>query len=388
MTTNRFIRLVDNLGNEPEIGVFGEVKVAQPNPQISEVFNIPLDTNKRFIVSGSPISMFNGSTLKIVSGDMVQTKTNLRYRTAQTVEVNLTAQFKGIFTGTNEKSYAGLYDDYDGVFFGYLGSDFVAGYRNTAMGADLIQIVIPFWNVDTLTRYRIRYGYLGVGNISFEVKIKNQWKEVFIFETDNALDARTHIGSPIVPMRMECNHADTSMYSGSWNASTYGLITSIRDAPYFTEGDRSITVNVGQSAPIVGFRSKTTFSGKPNKVSSKLAFAEFTTGSEGIYKIMFYAYPAGSITDGTWEDIDTYSVLETNKSVAAIPIGGKLIFSTTVSVGTAQKATNFSSSSLEFDRLGLIANPSDEFLIVKKCLVDTGDLDDTTSWNIAYLDLI
>ena len=386
--------ITDSLNNEVEVGLFGGLKVSTPTSQISLTFEHPLDEVVEVSTAttglGTVVSQFNRSLLNIATNGVgtaeLQTLTPLRYKTASTIETYFTAQFTGT-PGAGDIMQIGLYDSGDGVYIGYQGTDFVVGYRNTNVGADAVQVIdMSAYTLTNLYRYRIRFGYLGIGNISYEIMDGDKWVLLHTFKTDGTLTGRTHVGNPLLPMKAEVSSAsnDLQIKSGSWNAQTYGQMTQLQDKPFFSDGTRTVSVNAAEELPVVAFRSKTSFGGYTNKVLSQLLFTEFATGSEGLYKINLYVYPAGTIIDGIWTDIATdRSVLEQNDTTNYNIFTNK-VFSKTIAVSSS--GTGVGTADVDFSTLGIKALPGQEFLVTKECLV-AGLGDDITSWSIAYADL-
>lgn len=378
--------------NSGIVGGFGESKVAFMRPQISQLFSRPLDLQRDVYVGGTYQAQYNRSLLK-VSGDVsgtsfVQTKRNLRYITAQTIEFNFTAAWSKV-PSPADYALVGGYDSEDGVYVGYVGENFVVGYRNTNVGADVTAIVdvSNILTLGNLSRFRIRFGYLGVGNITYEAKLGNTWTVLHTFETDGTMFERTHIGVALLPMRAEVGSTDSSLYilSGSWGGGTYGPEDGFEKA-YFNDGTRLVNPSVGTQLPIVAYRSKANYGGYINRVRSQLIACQFATANEGIYRINFFAYPAGSILTGSWSDVDPYSVIEVNSTSTGVPVGGTKIFSTLLTVAGIG-AGNSSSTTYDFERLQLIASPTDEFLITLECVIDSGGTNTETLWSISYKDL-
>jgi hypothetical protein len=129
MSYIRSSTITDNLGNEAEVGLFGGLKTSTSNTQISLTFDHPI-SDRQLITTGSPAAQYNRSLLKVNgdTNDTVQSKKQLRYKTAQTIQTYFTAGFNGTYT--SGETYIGLFDQYDGVFLGYKDGDFVCGYRN------------------------------------------------------------------------------------------------------------------------------------------------------------------------------------------------------------------------------------------------------------------
>ena len=381
--------VTDSLGNQAEIGLFGGTKVSQANVQVSLVFNKPLNLSREVKISGDVTSMHNGSLLKVggaVGVSNIETIEVLRYKTAQTIETYFTSSWSRIaFNG--EEALIGLFDTNDGVYLGYKNFEFIVGYRHIDYGDITQAIDISAFDFTKIHRFRIKFGYLGVGNISFEVFVDSKWHLLHIFETDGNLTQRTHVRTAILPM--SCNVLSTEgtleLYSGSWNAQTYGIDSGQQEIPHFSQGTRVIDVNVGESLPLVAFRTVENFGGYINKVKSRLLTAEFATGSEGLYRINFLAYPAGSIATGTFVDLFVdESVMQINTDVTTIPLNGKIVYSITLAVPSS--GAGVFASSADFTKLGLKTIPGFEYLIVKECLM-TGGGNDITTWNIAYVDL-
>lgn len=404
------VSISDNSKSKVSVGLFGALVTTNPTTQISRVFSQPIDSDRGDTVTvtgtGAVSNQFNRSLLLLTTGGIgtasIQTKTVLRYKTAADIETYFTARFVGT-QSVNTSQYIGLFDDYDGVYLGYNGTDFVCGYRNVyANGitgvppvggqADTQQVVTLPNGIDPIAniyRYRIRFGYLGIGDILYEVKPEgsDDWLLLHRFNTDGSLTNRTHVGSPLLPMRAEVTSTDNevSIYSGSWNARTYSERQLIEDKPFFSSGVRVVSGSTTPQ-PITAFRNKTLdLSGNyPNKVISQMLSAQFATGSEGLYVIQVYKFAPGSITTGTFTSINTNSVLEENATFTTAASAGGLMWETPVAVPSS--GTGVANISIDFDRLSFFANPGDEFGIYKTEVIG-GAGNNETFWSIGYVDL-
>jgi len=384
----------DSTGNEVSVGLFGSLKTATPTTQISKTFDIPLDTELGVIVDttgvGTGVAQYERSLLKVQTNGngtaSVQTKMNLRYKTASTVETYFTASWHGITSGADE-AIIGLFDDPDGVYVGYKGTNFICAYRNTAQGADVEQVVdMSGYDLTKTFRFRIRFGFLGVGNITYEIFDGNEWVLLHRFKTDGTLSERTHVGRAILPIRAEVSSTLNDFYivSGSWSALTYDKTNNLQDRPIASVGSRTVSATA-LGAPVVGFRNKASFGGYVNKVRSQLLFSELATGSEGLYAIDFYRYPSGTLNTGTWSDLSTFSVLEENTTLTNTPsVSDNPIFSTNLAVGS--QGIGVESKDLDFDKLGVYLNVGDEILITKRELISGGG-NDITAWSFVFNDL-
>ncbi len=395
-------QLVDNAGNAVEVGLFGGLKTSSSVPQISMTFDRAIDAFHNAVITGSNVEyQYNRSLLRVGQGSTHTTTRHLRYKTAQTIETYFTAAWQGVPTAGN--TLIGLYDSYDGVYLGYKDGAFVVGYRNVFGSssaswdgasvlnpvADVVYVVdMSKYDLTRLFRFRIKFGYLGIGNISYEIFDGYKWEILHTFITDGTLLNRTHVGSAILPMRAETESTlGVAIISGSWNAQTYGLDTGLQDEPFFSNGIRNLAPTT-TGAPLIAFRSKKVFGNYPSKIRSRLLTAEFATGSEGLYNMEFYTFPAGTIAGtATWTDIDTHSVLQQSVNITIGNIvgglgAGKKVFATTLTVGTK----SIDSSMADFERLGLVASPGEEFVVVMTEVIP-GVGTDITTWSIAFEDL-
>lgn len=385
--------ITDSLGNDVEVGLFGALKTATPTDQVSAKFEIPFDTDRGVTLSstgaGTVVSQFNRSLGKVQSNGVgtasVQTKRHLRYKPGSTVECYFTAEFGGA-SATGDESFIGLYDNEDGVYAGYDGADFICAYRNTNVGADVKQIVdVSSYTMSNLHRYRIRFGYLGVGNISIEIFNGKAWDLLHLFETDAALSGRTHIGNPTLPVRMEVSSAANDIYisSGSWNAKTYDQNSKLQDKPVPVIGERDVTPTA-IGAPIFAVRNKTAFAGYTNKVRSQPLTLTIATGSEGLYSIDVYRAPAGSLVTGAWVDAKSgVSVIEVNETLTDAPIG-TIVLSLPLAVPSS--GTGVASVDVDFEKIGVDLYPGEELLFSKREIISGGG-DDITIYSTYFNDL-
>lgn len=377
--------LTDSVGNNAEIGVFGGLKISDPTPQIQQKFDRPLVFGRTVdLISGTPVAQFNGSLARLVNGDAFSTIAVLRYITGQTIEVWFTAGFVGTFEPGGGDTFIGLFDDDSGVFIGYRGDQFVVGYRNTRVGADVVQPVTPPTNVENITRYRVRLGYLGVGDITFEYKVSGQeWEVLHTFTTDGNLSARTHIGSTILPMRAQCNHVSGELQSGSWNAQTYGRDDALQEVPYFTYGERTI-INSPTPVPLVAFRLKPNNGAYPNKMLIELLQATIATGSEGIYRVLICGAPGGQLITGAWVDASPLSIVEKNETFTdALPASAVVVASVVLTVQS--QGTGVGVTPADLSRLGLRLRPGREALFYVQEILPGQDR--VFSYDINYTEL-
>lgn len=381
-----FTSLKNNAINTGSYGGFEEIKIAQMSLAVHQVFSRPLDIIKEVTVTGTAEQQYNRSLLKLsghASGtSSMQTIKTLRYISGQTIEAGFTlAPSRQLLAG--ESLIGGCFTSNNGMFMGWFGNEFKCGYRNVEQGADVLSPAIDVELTPLqMNRFRIRYGYLGVGNIEYSVKLANKWEVIHVFETDGNLSERTHTGEPITPMRIELNSTDASLYSvsGCCYAGVYGELSG-HEKPSQDSISRVVnTVNNGDQLPICAWRSKTTFGLYENMIQTQLTTLEIANDQTGMYAFKILSYPQGTITTGTWANTNAWTVIEKNPTVSAIPAGGIEIFSTAVA-GTNQTT---SSGKINVKDLKLISSPGDEFLLIKECILKgngTGQVFATLSWD-------
>jgi len=401
--------ITDSQGHDVEVGLFGAMKITEPDSQISAVFNAALEPRDYVQIiegSGHLTPRYNRSMLKVGSAGIgladITTTKHLRYRTGSTIETTFTAGWIGNYESANaaDVAFMGLFDDYDGVFMGYKGQSFIVGYRNVfadnGVGnePDVTEIIAPDWDVTRVHRYRIRFAYLGVGNITFEYHNGKAWVHIHTFMTDGTLTDRTHVGGAILPMRCKVDiTAGNTAYiaTASWNGATYSKNNYIQDHPHYVEGVDTIVPGAVEKA-ILAIRSSTTYVGFPNKISSQLLTAEFATASEGLYRVKVYGYPPGGvITDlpgVSYTDLfPGTSPLQADKTVAnteVASITGELMFGTFIAVPSS--GTGVAKSTADFERIQMVANPGNEFLITLE-QIHAGAGTDTFAYGMLYADL-
>ena len=237
-----------------------------------------------------------------------------------------------------------------------------------------------------LNRFRITFGYLGVGDIVIEAKPNNESRDyeiLHVFETDGALTT-THIGNPIVPVRFEVentgNTTDIIMQSGSWNAKAWTNNPGAGARPQHSNGVTLIG-NTDVETGFVAFRSAELFNTKTNKILSELLISNFTSDLEGLAKITIVRNP--TVTGGTWNPVDAGNgVLEENNTFTSYT-GGEDVFVQFIGAGSASKIQD--TGSISFVDLGVFAKPGDSFLITAERLAGTTAY--TMYWSLNWRDL-
>jgi hypothetical protein len=390
--------ITDALGYEADVGSFGELKVAQTLTRVALAFDYPIDD--RALTTSTTGA---GTIAAQVDGSLLDVRTNgtgtadarsvgvMRYTPGATSDATFTAAFTGTRTANTEQ-LIGLFDAEDGIYLGYKGTDFVCGYLNAgtaqtndtfvtsgSFNGDPAAIASLLANPEKGHRFKVAYAYLGVGNIKLFVVPEGErnWKLLHEFQTDGALTGRTHIGTPIFPMRAVVSATggeDVGIQSGSWNAETYAQPNDAQDRGYHDNGTRIL-----ESGPLVAYRSVATLGGATNKVLARIVRLEFATSSEGLYQYRLVLNPE-TVTGGTYGPLSYGgATLEVNDGITGVT-GGKTIFTKIVAVSSA--GTGVSASDVDFDRLGVFFRPNDVIAIVKDELLSGGG-DDDNAWSIS-----
>ncbi len=385
-------KLMDNEKNEVGIGKYGELKVAQGYVQISKKFNRPINTNE-YKYSGTVSTQYNKTLLKIggaIGTHYVQTIDTLRCGAAQTVEIYFSNSWSRS-TVNNERALIGLFDDEDGVYLGYKDSNFIVGYRNIDISVtDTIQVVdVSDYDLTKFHTFRIKFGYLGTTNITFEIFDGYRWQILHTFVTSASLSLRTHIGSTILPFKSEVVDLDGTLinFSGSWNAQTYGTELESDKLIFNTQGSKILDVAQDTESVFVAFKVVSSLGGYTNKIKSKLKNITFATTSEGLYRFNIYKYNSGSIVTGTFSDVfSNESVLQKNDTVTTKPSGGILVSS--IIVGVPSSGTGIGEKNMDLTEFGLFCDKDSEYLITKECVYDAGGTIHHTIYDVTYIDLI
>jgi hypothetical protein len=226
------------------------------------------------------------------------------------------ALFTAVFTTAKADSYqrAGLFNDEDGFFVGYEGTDFKVTRRrdsvDTSVTIDVSTIYDPEDGTFDPTKgnvYRISFGYLGFAAINFEVMAPcGCYKSLYRIEYPNSA-TQTHILNTNLQPRAEVantgNNTDIVFKTGSFTAGVVNGGGEDPAARRFTFAQANQTITAG-TLMVVTFRSKATFSSLTNYISSVLTMLSFNTdlSKSSLWDLELN----GTITNTpTWTDVDT-----------------------------------------------------------------------------------
>lgn len=243
---------------------FGTLSVETPRDQISvnflgaipdDVVNVGESNGGSVSVSGPQATL---STSTAVDGSaQIQSRQKTRYLPGHELRVAFTAGFTTGEAGCAQR--AGLFDENDGFWVGFNGADFVCSRRYG--GTDHLATrdtwddaldgsasskftrngspeAIDFEMVNV---FRIRFGWLGNSDITFEVKAPDGHYVTFYrirFPNSSTLPS---IENPNLPMTFEAiktsGSADFSMRTSSWNAA----IMESGNSGRVSEGNSTLT---------------------------------------------------------------------------------------------------------------------------------------------------
>lgn len=256
----------------------------------------------------------------------------------------------------------------------------VVSFGYAYLGADLNFITSDSFNGDAdvslidwtvLNIFKIEYGYLGSAVPSLFIKQGGKTVLLHSFLKDTTV-ANTYVRFPQFRIMIYAENG-AEIKSSSWSAGTYSNILESRGEdpsarPFYNGGERT-GIEGSVEAPIVAFRSKTTYNGFNHSVQAKLLQSTFSTNSEGMYAYNFYFNPT-TVTGGTYVDINTLSsVIEVNEGATAWT-GGQKQFRLIVSVSS--QGTGVATENIDFEKLGVFLNAGDEVVITKEELVAGG----------------
>lgn len=353
-----YIRQVDEASNQAFNTIFGEGTVAER----SDTFNISFQYNNNDGLSTLEILTGTGTTSNLNERARVHTGTGVgtaKIKSRRAVRYitrhECLAMFTGVFSNPETNTYQKvLYgeNNIDGIGFGYDGDVFgiwlilrgVKTHKPVSQWSKGFPSGFVF-NAQTLNIYGVMFGWLGIAPIIFKVYcgIKYGWRTVHIEDLTNTQEI-PHLSNASLPISIEVGRttgsgSDIVLGSASWGAGVVGAGGQPEDRYTLIKHlNTSFSSTVYQS--IVSYRSKSTYSGKPNNVRSILGTVTFSNLGNKDLDIDLYRENGigdGVLTGGTFVDYDTYgSTLEYNNTAStyAVGAGSKLVGNTLVQPNT------------------------------------------------------
>lgn len=378
----RDITLTNTTGAEPMIGPFGEVLMGHKMDDVVVSFEYPFynttyDLQSASLTGDGAASV--ASSLLTVSSTTgtakVSSKESVRYRPGHTGFIDMTASFSGAGTG-----YIGGFDASDGFIIRVINGALSVGYRRS--GVDTFITAANFNGEDIsaldLTKiniFRVIFGYLGVANPTFMVKL-GKWRVIHQIPTENTLTT-THVGNPSFPVSVETSGA-MSIKSASWNAGT--INGSDTWGARFFEFGGSGTLSSTNLLTLTNFRNKTTYKTVSNKVKASLLRYKFFVDSpvSGTGTVEFKITRNATLS-GTpsYTDIDADNSVMEYDTTATYLSGGQNIFTDWVGYasGTAPSAPTTGGDSSEVAQsFGLYLLPGESATITAQNVDGTSNV--------------
>lgn len=314
--------------------LFGEKIQATRQAKIAAQFQygFPAGAAEPETANGGSISIVE-SMLTVSSGvdpagsASIANKKALRYVAGQEAFLYFTC----VFTAAQVDSYqrAGIFNDDNGFFLGYNGTDFCVTRRRD--GVDYHTVIDPsviFSENDGVydptkgNVYRTTFGYLGFAPIHFEVMAPcGCWRSVHRIEYPNSATV-THVLNTNLQPRGEVanigNTSDMSIKIGSFSA---GIMDGGNEDAATRLFSHNVTDQIIASVShmAVTFRSKTSFAGLINYIQSIFSLVSFNVTSNKVSQ--WVLEKNATLVGGTWTDVDTSDSTIEYSIDAAVTIG-------------------------------------------------------------------
>lgn len=332
---------LDASGRSSFNSVFGEKITGVRKPSISAQFQYGLLDDDADITenNGGTVAvvdnMLTFSTGTNIAGQAIaQSKNYVRYLPGSELYCNFTCAFTT--PKADSYQYAGIFDDNDGFFIGYDGTDFIICRRRAGVDFKTIIPQSAFADIfdegytfdpTKLNVYKISFGYLGAATINFEImQASNEWKVLYKIEYPGTATV-THIAQTYLPVRGEVantgNNTDIVIKVGSLSAGIVdgaGAVPSERVYNY-SKGITSITTN---PQLIFTFRNKTTYNSIENRISALLCLVSLSTELNKNARFQFLLNPTLTNTP-TWSDMATNSILEISTDATINTATGEIL---------------------------------------------------------------
>jgi hypothetical protein len=352
---------------------FGEFNSEERRDDIAVLFHYP-DYNTEFDMN--PAVIVGRATATVVDGYLelssrageratAPSKNSIRYMGGHSGFAQFTASFAGEGTGTIGAWAA----DEDGFFIRVSNGEPQIGYQKggidtvvTPTGRYFYGGTIPVALIDwtKLNIFRIMFGYLGVANPVYEIKLNGQWFALGTIETEGRLDS-THISNPVLPITARADGA-MEIRTASWNGGRVGGENFV-GARFFCR-DISKTLAAGAKATMGTFRNKATYQNVTNRVKALLVRYEFSVDAPaaGSGTVQFRIEKNANLAGNqTWIDNDTTNSVIDLDAVQTYASGGKTIFIEHVGYasGGGNNPKSGGSVSQQADSFGLFLLPNE-----------------------------
>lgn len=379
-------QIMNTIGiNDPDLTIFGESVIGFRSHDISIAFNYNISTDDVTIEdTGTGTSEFDQNTIKLTPGTGVGLA---QARSRKTVTYRPGTEAFGMFTivfenggesGLNQG--LGIMDGSDGFFIGYEGSQFSIARRKGGVtiwtpesefnGED-----ISWLDKTKLNIYMIRYGWLGIGPISYYVYFGPDRKWIRMHSTDlTNKQTLPHINTPILPIcafseRLTGTGTNAVMRSGSWRG---GIVNGGEEDPRrqfaFTNSKAGVSTALTN---IFTLSNKNIFQGVTNKTSILLEL--ISIASDGT-KNLEISMQENATLGGT----PSFTDINTTNSVMEVDIAG-----TTVTDGIFRFATSLGKVDSEVVPLIIykyIIHPGETMTFAARAISGTTEVTYAVNW--------
>lgn len=317
---------------------FGELNAESRSDDVSVQFQYPFyntdfDLDPAVIVGGATATVANGY-LELSSGVgesvIVTSKNSIRYHSGHSGYVQFTAMFDGAGVGSAGCWSPGL----DGFFIRVSNGVPSIGYEKggvetvvTPIGRNLPGGRVPLDTIDftKINIFRIMFGYLGVANPVYEIKIGGEWRVLGTIQTEGMLTS-PHINNPVLPVGFKAE-GDMVIRTSSWNGGKIGN-SDVVGARFFALNG-SETLSGTNLATVANFQNKATYKGLENRVKAKLLRYEFfvdaPASNSGTVEFVIRKNPTLSGVP-SWTDVDADNSIMQFDTAASYDSGGQSIF--------------------------------------------------------------
>ena len=359
-TGSGYVMLKDGAGRQGMNTIFGDAITAKRVTQINVQFqyniadyDVMTTTQDTGTVTQSEHNAVVQTGTGVSGSATVMSMDSLRYIPGHEAYALFTTQFDIPIAGVNQK--IGIYDDENGFYLGFIGTDFMVGRRRD--GNDYLTYQADFnlnkldgsgaeWTAVDFTKgniWRITYGWLGYAVINFEIMEKDgTWTAFHKIEYPNNY-TETNIGNPVLPMRMKVlktNGIVTSnitMKTGSWNAGVINGNSACcnRYQSFASTSARTVSAN-DTLINIFTLKSVSSFQALTNKVRTNILFLSAACEGNQVTSIKIIKNATLSVT-ATYTYIDSgNSTIQYVSNFTSVSGGSTVI---TLQLGKADSKT-------------------------------------------------
>jgi hypothetical protein len=317
---------------------FGEFNSEPRLDDISVQFQYPYYNTdfdlKPAVIVGAATAVVADGYLELTSTGtdsvIVESKHAIRYMPGHSGYGQFTASFSGAGSG-----YAGvLVADTDGFYIKLVGGVPHLGYAKdgTETNEAATGRYFPGGEIDITTIdwskiniFRIMFGYLGVANPAYQIKLGGRWQLLGTLTTEGVRED-THISNPVLPITVKAEGA-MRIRTASWNGGHVGILDSENGRPF--EASLSRTLSGTNLATFGTFRCRSTYQTVANRVPARLTryhfFIEPPASGTGVveFRIRKNATLAGV---PSWTNIDTNNSIIEYDTTGTYSSGGRGIF--------------------------------------------------------------